>query len=43
MSKKDFKRGVEAAIGANTAFMHKQAEATAELGKRIVQKIDEQG
>lgn len=43
MSKKDFKRGVEAAISANTAFMHKQAEATAELGKRIVQKIDAQG
>ena len=43
MSKKDFKRGVEAAISANTVFMHKQAEATAELGKRIVQKIDEQG
>lgn len=43
MSSKDFKRGVSAAIKANTDFMHKQAEATAELGKRIVQKIDEQG
>lgn len=43
MSSKDFKRGVSAAIKANTNFMHKQAEATAELGKRIVQKIDEQG
>lgn len=43
MSKKDFKQGVEAAVSANTAFMHKQAETTAELGKRIVQKIDAQG
>jgi hypothetical protein len=43
MSTKDFKRGVEVAVKANTAFMHKQAEATAELGKRIIQKIDQQG
>lgn len=43
MSKKDFIRGVEAAAKANEAFMKKQAEATEELGKRIVQKIDEQG
>ena len=43
MSKKDFNRGVDAAIKANTAFMHKQAEATAELGRRIIQKIDDQG
>ena len=43
MSKKDFKRGVEAAAKANEAFMRKQAVAVEELGKRIVQKIDEQG
>lgn len=43
MSKKDFMRGVETSIKANEAFMRKQAEATAELGKRVVQKIDEQG
>lgn len=43
MSKKDFMRGVETAVKANEAFIRKQSEATAELGKRIVQKIDEQG
>lgn len=43
MSKKDFIRGVETATKANEAFMHKQAAATEELGKRIIQKIDEQG
>ena len=43
MNKKDFKRGVEAAIKTNEAFMRKQAATTEELGKRIVQKIDEQG
>lgn len=43
MSKKDFKRGVEAAIKTNEAFMRKQAAATEELGKRIIQKIDDQG
>lgn len=43
MSKKDFMRGVETTAKANEAFMRKQAAATEELGKRIVQKIDEQG
>ena len=43
MSKKDFMRGVETAVSANEAFMRKQAAATEELGKRIIQKIDEQG
>lgn len=43
MGKKDFMRGVEAAISTNEAFMRKQAAATEELGKRIIQKIDEQG
>lgn len=43
MSKKDFIRGVEAAAKANEAFMRKQAAATEEIGKRIVQKIDGQG
>ena len=33
MGKKDFMRGVEAAISANEAFMRKQAAATEELGK----------
>ena len=43
MSKKDFMRGVETTAKANEAFMRKQAAATEELGKRIVQKIDDQG
>lgn len=43
MSKKDFMRGVEANAKANEAFMRKQAAATEELGKRVIQKIDEQG
>ena len=43
MSTKDFMRGVETAAKANAAFMKKQAEATEELGKRIIKKIDEQG
>lgn len=43
MNKKDFIRGVEASTKANEAFMRKQAAATEELGKRIVQKIDDQG
>lgn len=43
MSKKDFIRGAEATAKANKDFMKKQTLATAELGKRIIQKIDEQG
>lgn len=43
MSEKDFMRGVETAAKASEAFMRKQAAASEELGKRIVQKIDEQG
>ena len=43
MSKKDFIRGMETATRANESFMRKQAAATEELGKRIVQKIDDQG
>lgn len=36
-------RGVDAATKSNAAFMRKQSAATEELGKRIIQKIDEQG
>lgn len=43
MSKNEFKKGIEAAAKANIDFMNKQAEATAEVGKRVIQKIDELG
>lgn len=43
MSKKDFSRGVQAAINAQQGFNEKQARATEELGKRIVKKIDDLG
>lgn len=43
MSRKDFKRGFEAAINAQKGFNQKQAEATEELGKRIGKKFDEFG
>lgn len=43
MSVNDFNRGTESQARAHYAFMRKQGEATAELGKRIIKKIDEQG
>lgn len=43
MSKKDFSRGVQAAINAQQGFNEKQARATEELGRRIVKKIDDLG
>lgn len=43
MSVKDFNRGAEAQARAHHAFMRKQGEATTELGKRIIKKINEQG
>ena len=43
MSVNDFKRGAEAQARAHYAFMRKQGEATAELGKRIIKKIDQLG
>ena len=43
MSVNDFSRGVESQAGAHYAFMHKQGEATGELGKRIIKKIDQLG
>ena len=43
MSTKDFNRGVETQARSHYAFMRKQGEATAELGKRIVKKIDQLG
>ena len=39
MSVNDFNRGAEAQGRAHYAFMRKQGEATAELGKRIIKKI----
>ena len=43
MSVNDFKRGAEAQSRVHYAFMRKQGEATAELGKRIIKKIDQLG
>lgn len=43
MSKKDFKRGVEAAVNAQQGFNQKQAEATEEVARRVVRKIDDLG
>ena len=43
MSVNDFNRGVETQARAHYAFMRKQGEATAELGKRIIKKIDQLG
>ena len=43
MSANDFNRGTESQARAHYAFMRKQGEATAELGKRIVKKIDQLG
>lgn len=43
MSNKDFKEGLISTTKANEDFMQKQAKATELLGKRIIQKIDEQG
>lgn len=43
MSKKDFMRGVEAAVNAQKGFNEKQAKATEEIAKRVVKKIDDLG
>lgn len=43
MSKKDFMRGVEAAVNAQKGFNEKQAAATEEIAKRVVKKIDNLG
>ncbi len=43
MSVNDFNRGVEAQARGHYAFMRKQGDATEELGKRIIKKINEQG
>lgn len=43
MSKKDFMRGVEAAVNAQKGFNEKQAAATEEIAKRVVKKIDSLG
>lgn len=43
MSKKDYYKGIETATKANESFMRKQAKATEELGKRVINRIDEQG
>lgn len=43
MSVNDFKRGAESTAYAHYAFMRKQGEATAELGKRLIKKIDQYG
>ena len=43
MSVNDFVRGTESQARAHYAFMRKQGEATAELGKRIIKKIDQLG
>lgn len=43
MSVNDFNRGIETQARAHYAFMRKQGEATAELGKRIIKKIDQLG
>ena len=43
MSAKDFKKGTESFAGAHYVFMRKQGEATSELSKRIIKKIDEFG
>lgn len=43
MSVNDFNRGVESQAGAHYVFMRKQGEATAELGKRIIKKVDQLG
>lgn len=43
MSVNDFNRGAESQARAHYAFMRKQGEATAELGKRIIKKIDQLG
>ena len=43
MSVNDFIRGTESQARAHYAFMRRQGEATAELGKRIIQKIDQLG
>lgn len=43
MSAQDFKRGAESTAYAHYAFMRKQGEATAELGKRLIKKIDQHG
>ncbi len=43
MSANDFVRGTESQARAHYAFMRKQGEATAELGKRIIKKIDQLG
>lgn len=43
MSVNDFNRGTESQARAHYAFMRKQGEATAELGKRIIKKIDQLG
>ena len=40
MSTNDFKRGVEAQAQTHYAFMRKQGEATAELGKRLIKKVN---
>lgn len=43
MSVNDFNRGTESQARAHYAFMRKQGEATAELGKRVIKKIDQLG
>lgn len=43
MSVNDFNRGTEAQARAHYIFMRKQGEATGELGKRIIKKIDQLG
>lgn len=43
MSVNDFNRGTESQARAHYAFMRKQGKATAELGKRIIQRIDQLG
>ena len=43
MSVNDFNRGTESQSRAHYAFMRKQGEATAEVGKRIVKKINHLG
>ena len=43
MSVNDFNRGTESQARAHYAFMRKQGEATTELEKRIIKKIDQNG
>ena len=43
MSVNDYNRGTESQARAHYVFMRKQGEATEELGKRIVKKIDQLG